>query len=526
MYNRFDKYFDSREVPSGEVINCDLCVIGGGAAGITVAREFANTNQSVCVLESGGLYFDKDINELNKLEVTGHDYPELGSRLRYFGGTTNHWGGHCVPIRQSVFNKREWIPYSGWPFGIEELHPYYTQAHQVMEIGPYDYDPRPVADRLGYKLLPFDPANVETSLSRYHRQRFGERYRQNLEDAHNISVMLYATATSINLDVDKRFVTDVTVNTLAGNHFTVRAKFFVLAAGGIENARLLLLSNSDMPNGLGNQNDLVGRFFQEHIWYKSGFILPIDQNAETVALYRNEIPFEEKYAVRCHLVLPEAKVRELRIPEYRVELNIKHSLDYFPSVVSARNITKNVKSFDLDEISATDILNVISDPMSPIASIMGDDPPLVYGFSNYVEQIPNPDSRVTLSNQVDALGQRRAALNWQISSLDKEGIIRSQQVIAQEVGRQGIGRMNMFFPEEDTIMESATGGYHHMGTTRMHSDPRQGVVDSDSRIHGLENIYVAGSSVFPVSGFANPTLTITALAIRLSDHLKLRFGKL
>lgn len=527
MYDSLETYYDGREIPSGEVVSCDLCIIGAGAAGITIAREFAKTNQRVLILESGDLSFDEDTNELDRLIVTGHAYPELSCRLRYFGGTTNHWGGHCVPIRPSVFEKREWIPYSGWPFGIEELHPYYARAHQIIELGPYDYDPQPVAKRLGYKLFPFDPAQLETSLSRYHRQRFGIRYRQDLENARNVSVMLYANITSINLDDYKRVVTDVSVNTLTGNSFSVQAKLFVLATGGIENARLLLLSDRDMPAGLGNQNDLVGRFFQEHIWYKSGYILPVDQDEAKVALYGNEIPYERQYAVRCHLVLPERRVRELQIPEYRVELQIRRTRSLFPSVQSAHKLKKSIESLDLDEISATDILNVARDPGPPLAEAIGVvEKPLVYEFANYVEQVPNPDSRVTLSSQVDVLGQRRAILNWQLSSLDKEGIKRAQQVIAQEVGRSGIGRMNVHFPEEETILEGAKGGCHHMGTTRMHVDPKQGVVDSDCRIHGLENIYVAGSSVFPVAGFPNPTLTITALAVRLVDHLKLQFAKL
>lgn len=522
MYENLSKYFDSREVPTGEEISCDLCIIGAGAAGITVARELANNKQRVCLLESGGLEYDQDIHELTKLDVKGHSYPEQGSRLRYFGGSTNHWGGHCVPISRSVFEKREWIPYSGWPFGIEMLHPYYVRAHKILGIGPYDYDPVPVANRLGHKLLPFDSTKVESSLSRYHRERFGERYRQDLDDAGNVTVMLYATVTSLNLDAHKRFVTDVSVNTLAGNHFRVRAKYFVLATGGIENARLLLLSNGDIAAGVGNQNDLVGRFFQEHIWYENGFILPIDQDAAAVELYRREVPFEEDYGVRCHLTLPEQKVRELQIPEYRAELHIKHSREFLPSVQSARKLKEKIASFDLDEISAADILNIISDPMSPLAVMTGDEnAPLVYGFENYVEQVPNPESRVMLSSETDRLGQPRAQLNWQFSSLDEEGIKRAQQVIASEVGRAGIGRMHI----SPVNIEDATGGNHHIGTTRMHADPRQGVVDSDCRIHGLENIYIAGSSVFPVAGFANPTLTITALAVRLGDHLKSRFAE-
>lgn len=527
MYKNLKNYVDSRNMPAGETIGFDVCIIGGGAAGITIAQEFANSKQKICLLESGGLYFDKDIYELTTLDVNkaGHEYPDKGSRLRYLGGTTNHWGGHCVPIRPSVFKTRDWIPYSGWPFGIEEMHPYYERAHKIIGIGPYDYAPKPVASKLGYKLFPFDSKKVVSTLSRYHRQRFGERYKSELDNADNITVMLYATVTTFNLNNDKNAVSDVLVETLTGNKFSVKAKVFILATGGIENARLLLLNNKDLPAGLGNQNDLVGRFFTEHIWYNNGYIVPVDQNPDNVDLYMKEIPYEDNYSVRCHVRLTESKIRELQIPEYRVELHTRHEKIILPSVNSARSIKNKIMSFDLDEISAKDIYNVIKDPVSVINKLRGVDyKPLVYGFSNYTEQIPNPNSRVTLSPEKDALNQNRAALNWQLSDLDKKGILFSQQLIAQEVGRAGIGRMKILIPDEEkTILEGSIGGYHHMGTTRMHNDPKHGVVDANCRIHGLANIYIAGSSVFPCCGAVNPTLTITALAVRLADHLKNQF---
>lgn len=523
MLDGLNTYFDSREIPTDHVVECDLCIIGGGAAGITLAKEFADTNVKVCLLESGGFSFEDSTNELNDVEIVGHNYSGNGSRLRYFGGSTNHWGGHCAPIRPIVFKKREWIPYSGWPFGIEELHPYYERAHEIIGLGPYNYDPVDIAERLGYKLFPFDFKKVETQLSRYHPQRFGEQFRQPLEEARNVSVFLYATVTSINLDTNKRRVTDVTVNTLAKNNFTVKSKNTVLATGGIENARILLLCNKDMPNGLGNEHDVVGRFFLEHIAFNRGFILPIDQDKDKVSLYGTENLLDAAYAARCHLIISEEQVRELEIPEYRVELQISHTRNYFESVRSSNRLKRAMKSKEFGDISVKDILSIIKDPLKPLANKFDKDgAPLVYGFLNNVEQVPNPESRVILNDQKDALGQNRVSLNWQLSNIDREGIVRAQQLIAQEVGRTGIGRMNVYVPDDDEerILETANGGAHHMGTTRMHTDPKQGVVDSNSRIHGLENIYIAGSSIFPTAGYPNPTLTITALTIRLADHLK------
>lgn len=527
-FENLKAFFDSRQVPNGKVLECDLCIIGGGPAGISIAREFLHSNTRVVLLESGGMWLDEDIEALNTLTVTGQTYPETGSRLRFFGGTGNHWGGHCAPMTQGSLEKRDWIEYSGWPFGIDELNPYYPRAHEVIEIGPYDYRSESTAERLGLNLLPFDPAVVKSQMSRYHAQNFGFRYAEELDAASNIDVFLYATVTSINLDAQKRFVSDVEVATLAGNRFEARAKIFILATGGIENARVLLLSDHDMAHGVGNQNDLVGRFFMDHIAYHGGFMLPFDQNLESIQFYARENYVEENYDVRGHLILAEKRLRELKIPEYRVELQPGFSREYFSSVQSAFKLKKFLMSLDADYISLDDVVTILKDLGSPLKYMVGDfNAPFVYGFLNHVEQSPNPDSRITLSEKRDALGQRLSKLHWQLRDLDIEGISLAQRAIGKQAGISEIGRMNVSLPEKITkIPQGVRGVQHHMGTTRMDTDPKRGVVDADCRIHGVENIYVAGSSVFPTAGYPNPTLTLVALAIRLADHIKIELARL
>lgn len=521
MIDGLKTFIDSRQIPHAQEISCDLCVIGTGAAGITIAREFAGRDLKVVMLESGGLYYEEEAQDLADLVVTGHGYPEDATRLRFFGGTTYHWGGHCVPLQPWVFEGREWMGDSAWPLSRQDLDPYYARAHDVLEIGPFDYDPAPVAERLGHPLLPFDAARVETVLSRYHRLQFGERYREELDRAGNISVLLHATVASLDLSEDTRQVTGVSVKTSAERQFVVRPKRVVLAAGGIENARLLLLSNQQIAAGVGNQHDLVGRYFADHIWYRSGFILPSSQSPEDLEIYDSEIPFEGDYAVRCHLALPEARLRELQIPGYRSELQVKHTYRFHESTDAAVRIRRHLLDRALDEISLDDIWSLVTDPVPP-ASFWFDTTsgPLVYGFGNYVEQIPNPESRVLLSSQRDALGMPRPELRWRLTSADMAGIAKAQEVIAAEVGRAGVGRMNIVIPDPAQAIEGAGYGCHHMGTTRMHVDPKRGVVDADARVHGLENLFIAGSSVFPSFGYANPTLTIVAMSLRLADHLK------
>lgn len=505
--NGFENFIDTRTIDTGAHIETDLCIIGSGAAGITLAREFAKSGTRVALLETGGFNYEADVAALGTIEVVGRPYPVENCRLRYFGGTTNHWGGHCSRLEAIDFEEREWVPESGWPFGRDDLMPFYERANQVIEIGGNDYDAESIAKKLNYRLFPFDPKIVRTTLSRYHAQRFGLRYGHELDAAGNITAYLYATVTSIDLDPGHRFVSGVTVKTLAGNTITFSAKRFVLATGGLENARLLLDSTNDQPNGLGNGYDLVGRYFMEHIAYPRSVIRPPTMDP-AYDIYTGERPFVDGVPlnVRCHLALHQDLTRELRIPKFRTEIGLT-LMPFTPP------------------LSMDDVATLMERAGAKIARTVTGGPwkPTCYELLNYTEQVPNPVSRILLSTEKNALGQHLTKMDWRLTSLGRAGIRKAHQIIAHEVGRSGFGRFMNLLPddaEEDSILDGAVGGMHHMGTTRMHNDPKRGVVDANCKMHGLENIYIAGSSVFPSCGWPNPTLTITALALRLADHLK------
>jgi len=515
-------YIDARKLDADSVVDTDICIIGAGAAGITLAFEFSGKPFRVCLLESGGYENDLVTHSLIDVVNIGREYPQSNARLRYFGGSTNHWGGACLPLRPHNFEKRSWIPYSGWPFGRDDLNPYYERAHQIVRLGEFDYDSAATAKSLKLSLLPFDQTKVESVVARYNRMRFGSFYRGHLNGASNITVYLYANVTSINRHPDNDLIQDVSVKTLGGNGIAVRAKYFILATGGIENARLLLVSNQIQKAGLGNQHDLVGRFFMEHIWYPSGIILPANQEKALAAsaFYGERHVNDEKVEVQCSLALPENVVQQQKIPDFRAGIEVQETYRYSESVSSLRALYNDLKEFDYPDDFTTHVLNIIKDPASVIGHLISDNGPVVYRLNNFLEQVPNPESRIVLSQEKDALGLHKAAINWQLSEIDKEGLRKAQNLIAAEVGRSGFGRMRIELPaEENVLLEGASGGAHHMGTTRMHGDPRYGVVDANCRIHGIKNMFVAGSSVFPTGGFANPTLTIVALAIRLADHM-------
>jgi choline dehydrogenase-like flavoprotein len=452
----------------------------------------------------------------------GREYPQRNAHLRYFGGSTNHWGGACNPLRASDFEKRPWIPHSGWPFSLDDLKPYYTRAHQVLRLGDFNYDSAAIANSLKLSLFPFDATKIESVVARYNPLRLGTFYRGDLNRALNVTVYLYANVTSLNQHPNNHRVQDVSVRTLSGNRFTVRAKYFILATGGVENARLLLISNQVQQTGIGNQHDLVGRFFMEHIWYPSGIILPANQSTAVGVsdFYGKRHINGEKIEVRCSLTLPENVIRQQQIPDFRAGIDVVRTFGYSESVSSLRALYNALKKSDYPADFTNHVLNIIKDPASILGHLTSYNPPFVYRLNNFVEQVPNPESRVVLAPEKDVLGLNKAAINWQLSEIDKQGIQKAQNLIAAEMGRSGFGRMRIELPaDENVLLNGAVGGAHHMGTTRMHVDPRFGVVDANCRIHGLKNIFIAGSSVFPTGGFANPTLTIVALAIKLADHM-------
>jgi choline dehydrogenase-like flavoprotein len=521
-------FIDARHIDDKSVIETDVCIIGAGAAGITLALQLINVGIKVHLLEAGFFEVDRKTQGLQKVTNVGRRYHALRfSRPRYLGGATNVWGGHCVPLRTINFEQTPWIPHSGWPFSRDELQPYYERAHEVLQLGEYEYDPIRVSDRLALPLFPFDPHNVETVLSRYTgRSRLeaaslGMLYRGEIARARNVTACLGANVTSINRHPNHDYIVDVSVRTLKRNEFSVRAKYYFLAAGGIENARLLLLSDGIEVKGLGNQNDLVGRYFMEHISYRSGIIIPLEQH-QSFSLYGATHVYGST-AVRCHLALPEPVIRKHQIPDFRTEIIVNSPTKFDYLVSKAHELRERMKDFDLLDSSVILALKGLR-KMGKVSGKL-DQPgrprgPIVYRLDNYVEQVPNPDSRVFLLEQRDAFGLRRIALDWRLSAIDKEGLRIAHSLIAKEVEGSGFGKMIIELPEEEEVLFGANGGGHHMGTTRMHASARQGVVDANCRIHGLQNIFVAGSSVFPTGGYANPTLTIVALAIRLADHLK------
>jgi choline dehydrogenase-like flavoprotein len=529
-------FIDARTVPQNTVIETEVCIIGAGAAGITLSREFIDQPFRVCLLESGGLDLEPDTQSLYEGENVGLPYyPLVSARLRYFGGTTNHWDGRCLPLDEIDFAARDWVSNSGWPFDRSHLDPFYARAQRICLLGPLAYACEDW-EAICRQRLPFDtaritstfsqashdPTSTDTSHGKTKPARFGTLYRDEIGRAHNISTYLYANAVDIEANEVASQVNRVRVATLAGNGFWVSARLFVLATGGIENARLLLLSNGIQKAGLGNQRGLVGRYFMEHHHGPDG--IWILSNPEIDLTMYNKKSWENGTWVRGFLGISlETQHREKLL---NCGLNIQYEPTLDPKgTQSLKKVLKAIRGGDVPDDFARHVGNIITDiddiAISAYRRLAGQNPFITFKVRYWGEPLPNPDSRVLLSPERDRLGKNRVWLDWRLSDMDLFTMKRVYQILAEELGRAGLGRLKVPFAENDTSWPSPpTGSFHHMGTTRMHVDPKHGVVDPNCRVHGIANLFVAGSSVFPTAGQANPTLTIVALATRLADHIK------
>lgn len=528
-------FSDARSLSEGQTLEADICIIGGGAAGISLALEMGKTAHRILLLESGGLEFEDDTQALYDGESVGWDYYPLdATRLRFFGGTTNHWGGMCTRLNPIDFEQRPWVPLSGWPIRLSDLEPHFERAHELCQIGPVDYDGDGWAVRQGRpQLQPHLPRFISRAAQFSPPTRFGEVYREPLERFATVHVLLHATVSELVQDEAGKTLAHVAGRTLAGNTFAVRARTYVLACGAIENARILLLSNQQEPAGVGNRHDLVGRHFMEHLSVWPGWVVPSGKVALAPFF---EIRTAGAFDIGGYLAMSEAQQREEGLLNLSFFLEPRDKI-HFPQpkgVRSAHRLAQDIKQGTLPDHFFGHVRNVLTD-FDKILDRTHDkltgkesetvvaENALLAGIS--MEQAPDPQSRVTLSEDRDALGLNRVRLDWRLGELDRHTWRRGMEIFGAEMTRAGLGQLWMEDPDTaDGWPEETYGHHHHMGTTRMHDDPRQGVVDRDCRVHGLENLYVAGGSVFPTGGYSWPTLNIVALTLRLARHLTEKMG--
>lgn len=522
---------NANELDPGARLAADVCILGAGAAGITLALELEGSGLEVVVLESGAEALQPDIQALAEGPSVGEPYgfsdnPATldSARLRQLGGTTNHWSGFCRPFEPVDFERRADLALSGWPITWADLDPWYERTHEVIGLGPYRFDWRYWHDTAGLGTPLVDTPLVATEVYQIRETRFREEYRDDLEAARDVAVYLEANAVDLLLADGADRVAEVRVKTLDGLEASVvDPRVVVVAAGGIESARLLLAARSQRAAGLGNEHDLVGRHFCEH------FAVPIAVGTSSAdpgalsRLYEAEQTglVDGDYLVKGVLALTSEAVRERGLLGLSAQVVVGGYAQERPRTESG---------LAMDEVSR---VAVATGTARPEAS--------VYLLANAEQQL-NPASRVRLTEELDPLGMPRIALDWQFTELDRRSIVEGVALIGDELARTGAGRLqvtpgNLIFESTDGMRPVVGGlavdadaadpqgfelglGFHHMCTTRMAADPTEGVVDADLRVHSVDNLYVAGSSSFGTAGASTPTYTIVALTLRLAEHLQ------
>jgi choline dehydrogenase-like flavoprotein len=555
---------DARSLAPDAVLEADICIIGGGPAGITIALELARRGVDTLVLEGGGRELDPAAQSLAEGQTRGDCYPPLEeTRRRQLGGTPHLWntrlgdqfGFRAAPLDAIDFERRDWVPGSGWPFGLEELEPYYRRAQEVSGLGRYAYDGASWASADAPQ-LPLDPETCNTSVWQFSPlHHFTEKLVGEVERSPRITVWTHANVTELETDEASGSVTRVRASTPDGKPFGVRARTVVMATGGIENARLLLLSDRVQQAGLGNAHDLVGRYFMEHQVVTGGILTPSDRAIfDSAALYDerpvggtwvlgqvrfNEAVMRRERLFNLSFALYPRHPRHHRIRDdaiHSFEALAKGALRLRPPADAGQHLRRVLGSWDYVGAS---ILRKASGQRLFSHFVRGPDLVEGDGWSAlpdrrrrfgafavllHTEQVPHPDNRVVLTGERDRLGCRRAELQWRWREADRDNVTRAQRLFAAEIERAGLGSYAPATDADGGPVLRAAGLHHHMGTTRMDPDPKKGVVDGNGRVHGVGNLFVAGCSVFPTGGYINATLTIIALSLRLADHLASRAG--
>jgi choline dehydrogenase-like flavoprotein len=527
--------------------SCNLCIVGTGPVGMALALEFERLGHEVLLLESGGLECRADLAEASRAEIVDparHAAMEIAV-CRALGGTSWTWGGRCVPYDAIDWMPREFVADANWPLGDDDLRPWYERASESLLCGSGSF-------AIPYKRNLTDGLTVEY-VERWAREtKVVLAHRERLLCSQRIRLSLNTTVTGLNLAPDGSRLDSLSVATPSGTR-TVKAARVVLAMGGVETTRLLLSAQQTWPQHFGGADGALGRFYMGHLsgkianiqfdnpedihdldftldasgaYYRRRFMLtPQAQQQNQVlntAFWPDNPPFYDPghgsgvlSAVFLALAFPPTGRRLLSEPirlahtgprPYRLMPHFKNAILGVPR-------------------GAADIYKILRDrflkkPRKP--GFLVHNRGGKYALHYHAEQIPNPESRIRLSSQTDAFGVPRALIDFRYTDQDVESVVTSHQLLDRALEANGIGRLQYAYAKQqlrERINAQAGDGLHQIGTTRMGMEAKTSVVDPNLRVHGIENLFVASSSVFLTSGQANSTYLAVVLALRLANYL-------
>lgn len=463
-----------------EIPSSDICIVGTGAAGLEIARHFNNTPLSITLLEAGFDHFDWRTQRLYNFEQIGHkirgasyDKPfdfnvakQKEFRLRQYGGTLNIWSGRWKLLEPYDFTPKPGIQETGWPLSYDEIYRYYRLIAE-------DYDLTDLLNLTEKSLISEKFKYLKTIISygEIPPLNIKEKYDKQVQDSSNIRLVLGANVVNIALSEDLTHVDHLTVKSIDGLTLKVKSKNFILACGAVENARLLLCSNKQIKSGIGNKNDLIGRNLIDHPKGAGGVIYLSNNKDKDFNLIQNNKLYRIEFGMKQEML------QKLNLPNHHL---------YIRPQDSSSNSNLRYVSF-------------------------------------YLEQLPNLESRLFLTNERDELDMPIVCLDWKFREEDKIGLKKFVDNMKILFSINNIGKL--IYDESIFEMHFVKDSSHQMGTTRMAADEKNGAVDMNCKVFGIDNLYISGCSVFPVGGIANPTMTIIALARRLALHLKNKYNR-
>ena len=538
----------------GEHLRCQVCIVGSGAAGITLALELGNEKLDIILVAGGGYEQSESDRKLHEGSIDPQDShePLEENRHRAFGGATNRWGGRLVPFDAIDFESRPFMNFSGWPIPYAEVANRYSRAMTLCETIPAEFRQRSNSLQFDLPDILEGGAIETTTCERWSMPTdFGIRYREPLATSCHIRVLLNYHAVNLNLHSKLDRVDSIPIVSRDGQPLRVFAEVFILATGGIENARLLLVSRSQIADGVGNQNDMVGRCYMSHIAGTHGFVRLKSAKRQKPLFYRLAKDQHGTYSRRRFRLRDQAQ-RDLKVgnvigfPMRSEASDPRHGDAVLSFLYLAEALSGGNRSGRLSwRIFAGHVNNCIfNNPLAWISVakqlwLRSQRPrlPFVLPYKSeaqdalffQAEHTPNYESRLLLDGEVDEFGVPRIQARVRFSEIDRLTVIEFYRQLDHGLRWAELGSLDYDEAMLERYLGSITTRFnsfaHHLGTTRMSTDPRSGVVDPDCRVHSICNLYVSGGSVFPTSGHANPTLTIIALALRLADYLKSQFRR-
>lgn len=524
---------DLKHGPSTQTRVADVCIIGGGTAGLTLVREFLKTKCTVVLLESGGNEVEEATQQLYRCEIAGLPHRgHLEGRFRVLGGTSTRWGGQLLPLIAHDIEERDWIGAPSWPLKYVDLVPYYRRVEDLFRVDELPYDP------LGAEELPVAPPGFRSDLFQARYAKWPPFARRNLwrlvgadcAAATNFEVILHANVTEIVLNTQGTQVESVLAKSLSAAMLTVQAKYFVVSTGTLETVRLLLASKTSTGMSPGNHADQLGRNFQDHLSLRAAELMPrsprdlektfapffVGNTMRTVRLDLSPRVQSEKKLLSCFgQILFEAPVHSGFVELREALRRLQSRQNPWPGIAAWMNIVRDLPYMCRLGYSRY-LRHRVAYPSGAHFHLQVD-----------VEQQPNPGSRVTLSQERDSLGMPMIRLDWQIGDRERLTMQEYVRMFRSEWERLNLGeaRWNAnVFQTGNEWLRDITDVYHQTGGTSMSESPEAGVVDPHLRVHGVANLFLASCSVFPSAGSANPTFTLLALTIRLAEHLKALLG--